>query len=186
MSQPTIILETPRLIVRELLPEDEAGMFAMDSDPEVHRYLGNRPCHDTSESQDTISLVREQYAELGIGRWAMLLKEDGDFVGWTGFKRITEPVNGHVNHLDFGYRLARRHWGKGLATESARAALDYGIDALGFRDIYAMTDVANGASRHILEGLGFRFVEIFPYDGTPFWRAGLPVTWYRFFDARLS
>ncbi len=181
-----MLIETPRLIIREMLPEDEAGMFSMDSDPEVHRYLGNRPYQAPSESRDDISFIRQQYAAHGIGRWAMLLKEDGDFVGWTGFKRITEPVNGHINHLDFGYRLARRHWSKGLATEGGRAALDFGIDMLGFRDIYAMTDVENGASRHILESLGFRFIEVFGYDGTLFWREGLPVTWYRLFDNRIS
>lgn len=176
-----MILETPRLIIRELLPEDEPGMFAMDSDPEVHRYLGNHPYKEIQESRDNIDIIRRQYEENGIGRWAMLLKENGDFVGWTGFKLMREMVNGHINHYDFGYRLARRYWGRGLATEGARAALGYGIQVLGLKNIYGMTDIDNGASRHILESLGFKLVEIFAYDAPSVWKPqyGKPTTWYK-------
>jgi len=183
-----ILIETPRLIIRELQTGDVDGMFAMDSDAEVHRYLGNQHYTDIAQSRENIDIIRQQYLENGIGRWAMLLKDSGDFVGWTGFKQMRQMVNGHVDHYDFGYRLARRHWGKGLASEGARAALDYGIEVLGLRDIYAMTDVGNEASRHILESLGFNLVEIFSYDAPPTWRGfyGEPTTWYKLEDARLN
>jgi RimJ/RimL family protein N-acetyltransferase len=174
-----IRIETPRLIVRELLPGDEQRMFEMDSNPEVHRYLGNKPYTDIQQSRDNIAFIRRQYAENGIGRWAVVLKDSGDLIGWTGFKLMRDEVNGHVNHYDFGYRHMQQHWGQGYAYEAAKAALDYGIQVLGLRNIYAMTDVENQPSRRLLEKLGFRFVEIFSYDGTPFWREGLPVTWYR-------
>jgi RimJ/RimL family protein N-acetyltransferase len=176
----SIYIETDRLYIRELEPRDEAGMFLMDSDPEVHRYLGNNPVKTPAEVGAVIEFVRRQYAEAGIGRWAVLEKDTGDFVGWTGFKLMRERVNGRQDFYDFGYRHTRKHWGKGYATEAARAALDYGIDRLGFTDVYAMTDIDNGASRHILEGLGFRLQEIFPYDAEPNWRAaGAPTTWYK-------
>lgn len=173
-------LETERLIIRNITPEDEAGMFAMDSDAEVHRYLGNQPYTDISQSRDNIAFIRSQYEDHGIGRWAVVLKESGEFIGWTGFKRMTEMVNNHVNHLDFGYRHARKFWGQGYAYEAALAALSYGTKTLGFKDIYAMTDVGNAGSRRILEKLGFRFTSIFPYDGPSTWVTGLPVTWYEF------
>ncbi len=181
-----VYLETPRLLIRELLPEDADGMFQMDADPEVHRYLGNRPHTDKEQSRENIRLVRQQYADHGIGRWAVVLKDGGEFIGWTGFKRMTEPVNGHVNHLDFGYRHARRFWGKGYAFEAAKAALDYGVEVLGFEDIYGMTEVNNTGSRRILEKLHFRLVELFAYDGPPAWRAfhSKPTTWYRLDAAR--
>ncbi len=177
-------IETPRLIIRELLPEDEQGMYEMDSDPEVHTYLGNRPYTDIAQSRENIDFVRQQYIDNGIGRWAVTLKDTGEFVGWTGFKLMTEKVNGHVGHYDFGYRHTRKHWRKGYAYEAAQAALDYGIDVLGIKNIYAMTDVNNAGSRRILEKLGFRLVEIFSYDGSPFWVVGQPTTWYRL-DERL-
>ena len=174
-----IHIKTNRLFVRPLSMDDLPGMFAMDSDPEVHRYLGNRPAQTLEEEAKVIEFVRQQYTELGIGRWAIEEGATGDFVGWTGFKRITSPINGHNNHLDFGYRLARRHWGKGYASESGKAALQYGLDALGLSDIHAMTDVDNAASRRVLEKLGFKLVSIFPYDGDVTWvERGYPTTWY--------
>ena len=172
-------IETRRLIIREMQPTDDTGMFAMDTDPDVHRYLGGKPYTDIQQSRDTITYVQQQYADLGIGRWSVELKATGEFIGWTGFKRMVERVNGHINHLDFGYRHARKFWRQGYGYEAARAALDYGIETLGFRDIFAMTDVENAASRRLLEKLGFQFVEIFPYDGQGLWLTGKATTWYR-------
>jgi len=173
------ILETPRLLIREIETSDESAMFEMDSDPEVHKYLGNKPYTSIEESRKNIAFIQQQYKENGIGRWAVELKDTGEFIGWTGFKLMRETVNGHTGHYDFGYRHVRKHWWQGYAYKAAKASLDYGIEVLGLSDIYAMTDIDNAGSRHILEKLGFKFVEIFPYDGTPFWRDGLPVTWYR-------
>jgi RimJ/RimL family protein N-acetyltransferase len=72
----------------------------------------------------------------------------------------------------------RRHWGQGYAYEAAKASLDYGIDTMGFKDIYAMTDVDNLGSRHLLEKLGFEYKKTFAYDGPSAEFNGLPVTWY--------
>jgi len=172
-------IETQRLIIRELRPEDAESMFEMDSDPEVHKYLGNKPNTDVAQIREVIAYVRQQYADNGIGRWAVTLKDTGEFIGWTGYKLMKETVNGHTGHYDFGYRHIRKHWRKGYAYEAAKAALDYGIDILGFKDIYAMTDVNNAGSRRILEKLGFHLVEIFGYDGPMLWITGQPITWYK-------
>ncbi len=176
--QPTI--ETPRLIIRELLPEDKDGIFEMDSDPEVHRYIHQSPIKTMQEAVDAITFIRQQYADNGIGRWAVLDKTTNEFLGWTGFKLMTDAANGHINHYDFGYRLKRSAWGKGIASESGIASLEYGLKTLRLNPIFAMTDVGNVVSRHILEKLGFRFVEVFNYDGPLAW--GTPpdrlVTWY--------
>lgn len=179
MSNQNILLETPRLLIREFLPSDEEAMFAMDRDPEVHRYLGNKPYTDVQQSCEDIAIIQQQYADHGIGRWAVVLKETSELIGWTGFKRMVEPVNSHINHLDFGYRHARKFWRQGYAYEAAKAALDYGMESLGFTDIYAMTDVDNAGSRHILEKLGFRLMEIFAYDGRGLWVENAPTTWYK-------
>lgn len=172
-------IETPRLIIREMRTDDDAAMFEMDSDAEVHKYLGNNPYKDIEQSRENIAFIQQQYKDNGIGRWAVTIKETGEFVGWTGYKLMREKVNGHVGHYDFGYRHMRKHWRMGYAYEAAKAALDYGIEVLGFRDIYGMTDIDNTGSRRILEKLGFEFVEVFNYDGQPFWLTGQPVTWYK-------
>jgi ribosomal-protein-alanine N-acetyltransferase len=173
-------IETERLLIRELLPADDQGMFIMDSDPEVHKYIGKKPVENIGQTREVIEYIRSQYVEFGIGRWAIIEKATGDFVGWVGHKRMTETVNGHSGHIDYGYRLARRFWGRGYATEAGRASLQYGIDKLKFKDIYAMTDVDNGASRHVLEKLGFKFLGLFEWDAAPTWRKERePTTWYQ-------
>jgi len=78
-------IETERLYIRELLPEDEEGMFEMDSDPEVHRFVGQRPIKTHEEAHNTINFIRKQYEDNGIGRWAVIEKETNGFIGWTGF-----------------------------------------------------------------------------------------------------
>ena len=178
-----IFIETERLYIRELNLSDEKGMFEMDSDTEVHKFLVNHPIEKIEQSREVIEYVRQQYKEFGIGRWAVIEKGTNDFIGWTGFKFMANTVNGHSGHYDFGYRLARRFWGKGYATESGRASLHYGVSTLKFRDIYGMTDVDNIASRHVLEKLGFILMEIFPYDAEPIWREkGAPTTWYQWVE----
>jgi RimJ/RimL family protein N-acetyltransferase len=167
------------MLIRELLPADAAGMFAMDGDPEVHKYVGKTPTKSVGDTEKVIANIRQQYLDNGIARWAVTDKATGDFIGWTGFKLMKEKVNGYVDYYDFGYRLARKYWGKGYATESGKAALQHGLETLQLRGIYAMTDVDNAASRRVLEKLGFVCEKIFEYDGVLTWRTeSEPTTWY--------
>lgn len=178
MTTPPLI-ETERLLIGLMDHSDEGGMWEMDSDPRVHKFVGNKPVTDRDYIRTVIDMVQQQYADLGIGRWSMIDKHTGSFVGWTGFKRITGTVNGHTDYIDFGYRLPHRCWGMGYATEAGRACLQYGRDVLGYKDIYATTDVGNAASRHVLQKLNFEYKGIFDYDGEPTWRhTGEPTTWY--------
>ena len=179
-AQADILIETARVLIREISSTDVVGMFELDSDKEVHKFLGNKPFNSIEQSENQIRFIQQQYAEFGIGRWAVLDKATNEFIGWTGFKWMKDTINHHSNYHDFGYRLKRKFWGKGLATESSKAALDYGIETLGFKEIYAMTDVNNTASRNVLEKIGMLYIETFPYDGDPFWTdAGAPTTWYQ-------
>ncbi|NDC41508.1 MAG: N-acetyltransferase [Chitinophagia bacterium] len=161
-----IIIESPRLLVQELTQDHAMEMFRMDNDPEVHRYVGQKPTETLEQTRAVIEYVRQQYRDNGIGRWAVIDKQTGLFIGWSGFKLITERINGHIHFYDFGYRFTRSAWGRGICQESANAILHYGLHQLGFDPVYAMTDVKNGTSRHILEKLGFRYVHDFLYDGT--------------------
>jgi ribosomal-protein-alanine N-acetyltransferase len=165
-----IFVETDRLILRELLPSDAEGMFQLDSDPEVHRYLGNNPIRHIDQAKQIIDHVRRQYVDVGIGRWAMEEKETGNFLGWAGLKLNRESMNNHVDYYDVGYRLIKKHWGKGFATEAAKASLDYGLSRLNLNDIYGIADANNLASRKVLEKIGLQFVEAFDFEGDPhFW-----------------
>lgn len=76
-----IFAETERLILREILPTDIDGMLALDSDPEVHKYLGNKPISSRNQAAAIIEFIRQQYVDNGIGRWAIIDKKTNDFVG---------------------------------------------------------------------------------------------------------
>jgi [ribosomal protein S5]-alanine N-acetyltransferase len=162
-----IFAETERLILRELVPSDADGMFELDSDPEVHRYLGNKPLTDKKQAAEVIEFVRQQYITNGIGRWAVIEKRTGEFLGWSGLKLVTEETNGHINYYDLGYRLIRRHWGKGIATESGRAALQYAFQSLQAKEVFAMADCENHSSNHVLQKLKFQLIETFHDEDVP-------------------
>ncbi len=159
-----IFAETDRLILREFMLSDDKAMFELDSDPEVHRYLGNKPVTDIAQSREIIDRVRKQYIDNGIGRWAMIEKKSGEFVGWCGLKLNTETINGHTNFYDLGYRLIKRYWGSGYATEAALAVLEYGFLEMQLPVIYGMAATDNAASNQILKKLGFVFVETYTYQ----------------------
>lgn len=157
-------IETERLYFRELEPTDDVGMFELDSNPEVHTYLGNNPVKTIEESRAAIDFIREQYRTNGIGRWAALLKETGEFIGWAGLK-LERNVNGHDSHYDLGYRFIQKHWGKGYASEAAAAFVDYGFNVMNLEKINATADPSNAASRKVLERVGLKFIETFDHEG---------------------
>ena len=160
-----IFAETDRLILRELLPTDAEGMFEMDGDPEVHLYLGNKLAKSIEQSIAEIEFIRKQYIENGIGRWAVIEKATGNFVGWSGLKLIKESTNSHINYYDLGYRFSKRFWGKGYATETAIAARDYGFNELNLNEIIGIADIDNLGSIHVLEKVGLKRISIFDYHG---------------------
>lgn len=161
-----ICAETERLILRELIPDDAEGMFELNNDPDVHRYLGNKPVTSVEQSIAEIEFIRKQYVEKGIGRWAVIEKTSGNFLGWSGLKLITETTNNHINYYDLGYRFSKRFWGKGYATETAMAVIDYGFTELKLNEIIGIADINNLGSIHVLEKVGLKRVSVFDYDGT--------------------
>jgi ribosomal-protein-alanine N-acetyltransferase len=162
-----IFLETERLILREIISTDQQGLFEIDSDPEVNIYLGRNPVKTIDQTIEIIAFIRKQYIDNGIGRWAMIEKKTNKFIGWTGLKLVKELTNNHVEYYDLGYRLNRNYWGQGLATEAAKGCLNYGFTELKLKEIYAMADSNNSASRHVLEKTGLKYIETFSFNETP-------------------
>lgn len=163
-----LILQTERLILRELKPSDAEDFFAMDNNPNVHKYLWQKPTQDIEETRKIIEFVRNQYTENGIGRFAVILKETNEFMGWCGIKFVTETENGNTNFYDFGYRLNEKFWGKGYATEASFAWLKYGFEIMKIDKMNAYTHFENGASNHILQKVGMNFMEDYQdKDGNP-------------------
>lgn len=160
-----IFTETDRFILREILPTDVDGFFDLDSDPDVHRYLGNKPVKNREQIVTVINFIRQQYADYGIGRWAIVDKTTHEFIGWTGLKWVTEPTNKHRNYYDLGYRIRKKYWGKGIATETAIASLAYAFENLHATEVYAMAACANTGSNNVLAKAGLTLLETFDLEG---------------------
>jgi ribosomal-protein-alanine N-acetyltransferase len=156
-------IETERLILRDLRDCDLNGMFELDSNPEVHKYLGNKPIKTIEESQEIIASVKQQYKERGIGRFAVVEKSSGNFIGWSGLRLYNEQesFNGFVNFYDIGYRLIPKYWRKGYATESSRASLDYAFKVLNLEIVYGITEMQNKASHNVLLKIGLNYIQDF-------------------------
>ncbi|MBD2769494.1 GNAT family N-acetyltransferase [Hymenobacter sp. BT664] len=165
---------TARLLFRPLTEADAAGMFALDSDPAVHRYLGGiggRPAAELAQSAETIAYIQAQYQANGIGRWAVLLRATGEFMGWAGLKLVPGPINGHYHFYDLGYRFRPAYWRQGYGYEAAQAWLDYGFQTLELPRICAYADAENVASCRILEKVGLQ-------RGNEFVEEGVRCVWY--------
>lgn len=168
-------IETERLILREFRESDVDGIYELDSNPNVHRYLGNKPITSRAEAQKTVEGVLKQYEERGIGRWIVVDKETGEFMGWSGLRLNTEyNMNGFTRYYDVGYRLIERFWGKGYATESGKAAVKYGFETMQLPEIYATTEIGNQGSHNALLKIGLHYAEDFYFE-----QEDLHLRWYK-------
>ena len=169
-----IYSETARLILREIVPEDTEALYLLDSDPRVHKYLGNRPIRCRGKARHYIDYIRMQYDKYGIGRWAAIEKKTGDFIGWSGLKmNFEEPMNGHTDYYDIGYRFKPQYWGKGYATESSLVAKDYFFTHFQGHKLCGIAELENIASCRVLEKIGLERKADFMYE-----RENLPLAWF--------
>ena len=166
-----LILETERLIIREMRHEDAEALFDMDSNPNVHKYLWQKPYTNIDDIHSYIAMVRKQYEKNNIGRFSTIIKDTNELIGWTGIKYIDDHVeNGNTNFYDYGYRLNEKHWNKGYATEASKAWLDYGFNQMNIKEMNAYTHAENGASNHVLQKVGFHFIEDYPDEQGVLWK----------------
>ena len=144
------ILRTERLILREFGLSDAECFYRLNADPDVIKYTGDLPFNSIDDAELFLANYNE-YGKNGYGRWAVIDKESGSFIGWCGLKLNEE------NLIDLGFRFFKSVWGKGYATESARACLDYGFSKLNLKTIIARTMVNNIPSVKVLEKIGMKF-----------------------------
>ncbi|MES2773498.1 MAG: GNAT family N-acetyltransferase [Bacteroidota bacterium] len=153
------ILETPRLYLRLMTPADAAHAFELNSDPEVVRYTGDGPFENIEAAASFLANYKD-YEKYGIGRWAVVRKEDGAWLGWCGLKFLPEE-----DEVDLGYRLHQRYWGQGYATEAAKACLQYGFEKFAYPFIVGRVLVENKGSIKVLENCGLRLIESKSFHG---------------------
>jgi RimJ/RimL family protein N-acetyltransferase len=155
-----VFLETDRLIFRRFTEDDVDNLYALDSDPAVMRYITGGPSTPRAEiARDIIPAYLAYYERfVGYGFWAAIERSTGDFLGWFHFRPYRDDA---PDEPELGYRLRRSAWGKGYATEGARALIHRGFTELGARRVVAFTYGEHLASRRVMEKAGLRLVRTF-------------------------
>ena len=146
-------LVTPRLILRRWRDSDRAPFAELNSDPEVMRYFPSTV--DRAGSDGMIARVEKGFEALGYGLYAVEVKDGSPFIGCVGLAPVRAP-NPLAPGVEIGWRLARRAWGRGYASEAARACLRLAFDRLGEDEVVSFTAVDNAPSRAVMRRIGMR------------------------------
>jgi len=151
MGPMAIILETERLRLRTLKLDDDARVFALHSDAEVMRYI-LPPKEKIEEIQAWLGRKIACQNQHGFTMWAVELKATGEYLGNCGLQHLDETPQ-----VEVGYHFAKKHWGKGYATESARACVKYAFETLGLKIVTGVVNPENVGSQNVLEKAGLTF-----------------------------
>jgi [ribosomal protein S5]-alanine N-acetyltransferase len=144
-------IETRRLFLRKMRPDDVAPLEAVLSDAHTMRYYPAPFARDKVEAWVANAIARDE--ERGFALWSSVLKETGELIGDCGF--LLQDIDGE-KELEIGYHTRRDLWGRGLATEAARACRDHGFERLGRERIISLIRPENGPSRKVALKNGMR------------------------------
>lgn len=172
------VLTTTRLILRRLMPSDLDAFAAMNADPEVMRYFP--ACLDRSETEAFVARMNRHFERRGFGWWAVELRDDDAFAGFVGLMR--PAFHAHFTPcVEVGWRLPRRFWGRGYATEAGSACLTFAFDRLDLDEVVSMAVTENWPSRRVMERLGMsrRTEDDFGHPKLPFDHPLRPHVLYR-------
>lgn len=149
MSRPE--LSTNRLLLRRWRDSDREPFAALNADPVVMEHY---PALLTrAESDAGVDRIETSFVTRGFGNWAVEVPGVADFIGYVGLS-VPAYDAPFMPAVEIGWRLDRRHWGKGYATEGARAALAFGFSEIGLHEIVSFTVPANVRSWRVMERLG--------------------------------
>jgi ribosomal-protein-alanine N-acetyltransferase len=158
MDVPT--LRTPRLLLRPWTPQDAPTLLEILQEPDIFKYFPPSPPPTLEGVQRYVSHHLAHWQERGYGHWAVADQPGGRPAGWCGLEYLPE-----TGETEVAYLLSRSVWGRGYATEAARAALRFGFQEAGLEGIIGLVHQGNLASIRVLEKCGLRFVDRKVYFG---------------------
>jgi RimJ/RimL family protein N-acetyltransferase len=147
-------IETARVYLRPFTFDDLDAFAVIGSDPDVMRYIGAGRPLPREETHTRLNAIIEHRNKHGFGVWAAIDKSTGTLMGYCGLQFLD-----NTSEVEVGYRLAKRFWGMGFASEAAKASLRYGFETLGLGRIVAVVQPGNLASQHVLEKIGLSYVK---------------------------
>ena len=143
-------LETERLILRKMTPNDAGAVFTYASDPEVARYVLWETHRSIEDSRAFVELAVSRYESGGEPEWGIVYKGDHRFVGTCGIVSW-EPEHARA---ELGYALSREYWDRGLMPEAVRAIISFGFGRMGLNRIEARCIAENSASARVMQKAG--------------------------------
>ena len=144
-------LRTERLLLRRWLLSDRAPFAALNTDPQVIEFLSGSASQ--AESDERAARIDADFDLHGFGLWAVEIRDVAPFIGFIGLA-VPRFELSFTPCVEIGWRLSADHWGRGYATEGARAALAFGFDVVGLPEIVSYTVPANLRSRRVMERIG--------------------------------
>lgn len=145
------VLETKRLRLRELVPDDAAALFAVFNDPRVMAGQGQPVYKEVAQAHRLINWYAKAFSEQRALRWAVTFQGDDTVLGTCGYHEITATHH----RAEIGYELHSAYWRQGIMSEAVRAAVRFGLAEMGFHRIEANVDPENLASANLLRTVGF-------------------------------
>jgi [ribosomal protein S5]-alanine N-acetyltransferase len=146
------IIKTSRLIIRQFIPEDWSNVYEMNSDPEVIKMIGNGKLRSYEDEHKAFQEKIINYLNAEFGVWAVIREIDNGFIGTCNLSPAKD-----TNEIMVGYRLMKKFWGCGYATEISQALIEYGFAKLNLKRIVGLTNLENIASQRVLEKSGLKF-----------------------------
>ncbi len=149
-------LETPRLILRRWRAADIAPLAAINGDADVMRWIGTGTVRDLEQTRASVTAWEREWDATGIGLFAVEIRATGELAGLTGLA-VPHFLPEIMPAVEVAWRLGKPYWGQGIATEAARAALEFGLLDRGLAKIVAIVQVGNGASERVMQKIGMSF-----------------------------
>lgn len=149
-----ISLESDRVLLREWLASDLDPWISLNLDPENLRYFPR--VYTVEESRSSFERSRDRLNENSFGFWAAEEKSSGDFMGFVGIAYQDIPGVAFMPCHEIGWRLDKKYWGNGYATEAARVVLGYGMHEIGLAEIFSFTAKFNAPSINVMRKIGLR------------------------------
>ncbi|CAN5304881.1 hypothetical protein BH10PSE19_BH10PSE19_10500 [soil metagenome] len=161
----SIILETKRLILKTIALSHFEDLFALRSDPEVMKYIGDGSIQTKEEVENFIKCGAGYYEKYGLDFFSVYEKETGKFVGQAGLFHV--GFNVKQSDIELAYRLHTKYWNRGYATELSKALINYGFSKLSLPKIIAAVRPENDRSRRVMEKAGMSYIGIIDFRGSP-------------------
>lgn len=158
------MIETDRLLLRSWCKEDLEPFSKMNSDKEVMVYLPKSLSYD--ETVQFYRRIVDEHKIFGYGLYAVVLKSTGEFIGYTGFHNFDFDAEFSPG-IEIGWRLDREYWGRGYATEAAKACINYAYCRKLFNKIYSFTSICNHRSERVMQKLGMEHQGFFRHPLLP-------------------